>query len=746
MHTRTSILTAFLFLTVAALACGGTAAEIANRSNRPNILLITMDDMNWDSIGAYGCPLPNISPHIDSLADSGLRFQYAYVQTSSCVPSRTTLQTGRYPHSTGVLSFFNVDASFQSLPEILTESGYYTACVNKPRDSSLTDDYDRYWDYHLAMKDAQKRGAPTYAESVKEALTTADARRQPFYCVVNIADPHKPFFNDPASNSKGFDEFEPSKKFSADEIEISGFLPDLPEVRKELQNYYNSVKRGDDCVGAVLKICREIGVSDNTVVFFLSDHGMPLPFAKSSLYPDGVRIPWIVVWPDKIPANSVNDGDMVSAIDLMPTILDVVGVKHPEGLQGHSLLPIFKNELHDSRDCVFVEFNDNAGGHAYPMRAIHTKDHVYIFNAWGSGKNTFNSAATWYQSENAMKRHSASDPELSDRYQFLLHRCVEEFYDLGTDPHCLTNRINDPQFKAACDTMRSHLADWMRATDDYLAEAFLARDDTRQLQKIYEQLDAQALARAESTQWKRYKNRSGGTGKNTSLFSIRTPNISVAPTPLMLEKGALLFNENFSGTTSITKPRWWVKQGTQWSIRNGVLEGKPADSEYQRKRRQIGHHLGDVPRIGLGQLPDTYVISFRFQIDNRPGNAKVPLIEFGHHISRVHFGNSAATLLTNNEKTTHTQIDQFRLKPYHWHHVLAEVGTEDLVIQVTDDSNEINLFHAHDFHFKNAKNRSLEIAGTIQGTAKLDDIKVWSAGKTKDGWLEAVEAAAATAE
>jgi len=101
-----------LVMSCTAIVCVNTRPASADERDRPNVLFITMDDMNWDSIGSYGCKLPDISPNIDSLAKAGMRFQHAYVQTSSCVPSRTTLQTGRYPHSTGVLSFYNIDATF----------------------------------------------------------------------------------------------------------------------------------------------------------------------------------------------------------------------------------------------------------------------------------------------------------------------------------------------------------------------------------------------------------------------------------------------------------------------------------------------------------------------------------------------------------------------------------------------------------------------------------------------------------
>lgn len=703
-----------------------TATTVWGKSDRPNILFITMDDMNWDSMASYGCKLPGISPNMDRLAQSGMRFQYAYTQTSSCVPSRTTFQSGRYPHNTGVLSFYNVDAGFASLPELLKKNGYYTVCINKPRDSSLTDDYERYWDYHQILKGAEKRGASTYAGPLKQAIASAGKLQRPFYCVVNIADPHKPFFNDPSSITKGFDKFGPSKTYSTEDVEIPEFLPQRPEVREEMRNYYNSVKRGDDCVGAVLNALKASGQQNNTVVVFVSDHGMPLPYAKSSLYPDGVRTPWVVVWPNHVSAGIVDDRHLVSAIDFMPTILDITETEHPDGLQGRSLLPLIEGESDRTRDHVFVEFNDNAGGNAFPMRAVHTKDFVYVFNAWGTGNNTFLSAATSYQSEKTMKRLSATDPAIAKRYDFLLHRCVEEFYDLRSDPHCLVNRIDSPEFGRTADKLRQQLDEWMKATDDYLLEAFEARKHTGRLQAIYEQLDAQALARAKTLQWKRYKNRAGGTGKNTQLFKSTGIKPSAKLNTLLLNPGKVLYTEDFSKSPDIAKPRWWIKQNTRWTVEKGTLVGRPASEDYQKQRRIIGHHLGDIPRIGLGKMARSYIISFRFQIDDKPGDAKVPMFEFGHHVSRIYFGPEGAVLLSDHQKKRHQIEKNLKLKPYAWYRVLAEVGESELVAQIMDAQNETTVFRAKVPGFKKAKNLSFGIGTTKQGETRLDDIKVWA--------------------
>ena len=502
------------------LCCLAGLLHASAKQQALNVLFITMDDMNYDSIASYGCEIPDISPHIDSLAEQGFRFEFAYNQTSSCVPSRNVYQTGRYPHNNGMLSFYNVDADFQTLPEALRDAGYFTACVNKPRDSSLTDDYARYWDFQMIMKGPPKRHDAYYAEHFQKALNKAKKAKKPFYCVVNIADPHKPFYNDPKGIKQGFDAYAPSRFYTVDEVSIPAFLPQHPKIREAMRNYYNSVKRGDDCVGAVLQTLEASGLAETTVIIFISDHGMPLPYAKSSLYADGLRTPWIVKWPGKLSPGQIDSEHLVSAIDFMPTVLDIAGVRHPHGIQGKSTLSLMEGQADPSRDVVFAEFNDNAGGLAYPMRAIHTKDFLYVFNAWGSGENKFTSASTWHRTEGVIKGMARNNPEVAKRYQFLLHRCVEEFYDLRSDPHALVNLIDAPEHQERIDAFRTQLNTWMLETDDHLIEAFAARDDLAALQAIYKKLDAESLKRAETLQWKRYKNRAGGTGRNSGLYRL----------------------------------------------------------------------------------------------------------------------------------------------------------------------------------------------------------------------------------
>ena len=488
-------------------------------SAKPNILFITVDDMNWDSVGAYGCPIPEITPHIDSLATEGMLFERAYVQASNCSPSRVVFQSGRYPSSSGMRGFYMVNANYPMLPEVLKNKGYFTAVINKPRDTSFHGNYEQFWDHSTILKDAEKRGAITYEKGMNEFFAIVDQKQQPFYCVVNIADPHKPFFNDPKSTESGFDEYGPSRIYAASEITVPEFLPKHPGVRIEMRNYYNSVKRADDCVGAILKSLKESTYEDNTVVIFISDHGMPLPFAKSSLYEHGIRTPWVIKWPNKIKPKSVDTEHMISAVDFMPTILDICEISKPKGLEGRSFASILEGKTQKHRNHIFAEFNENAIGNVFPTRAVHNKKFAYVFNPWSDGSRSFTSASSFHKSYKVIKELAKTDSELAKRYNHLVYRELEELYDLEKDPNCLNNLAQNPEYLNQLKQMRMKLTQHMTKINDYALEAMENRQSPEKLAHFMEKQDAESIKRAQSIQWKRFKNRLGGTGKNKELFA-----------------------------------------------------------------------------------------------------------------------------------------------------------------------------------------------------------------------------------
>lgn len=321
-------------------------------AEKPNLLLITVDDMNCDSVGVFGCPL-DTTPNIDSLAAEGLRFQYAHVQVGNCFPSRNVMWSGRYSHNNGVEGFYQVKPiDFPALCDVVQNAGYYAAIRGKVSHSTPYQPY--HWDDDLTdLPDGSKehiKNVDSYYRSTKRGIENAKAEGKPFCINVNISDPHTPFWH-PG------DEHPASTVYTAEEIPVPGFLFDDPVVRKELALYYTSVRRADDCVGAILKALEESGATEETFIMFLSDHGMPLPFAKTQLYHHSTWTPLIIKWPGKTETGAVDERHMVSAVDFLPTLCDVIGAEHPEGMDGRSFEPLLRGETQKNRDSVFKLYN-----------------------------------------------------------------------------------------------------------------------------------------------------------------------------------------------------------------------------------------------------------------------------------------------------------------------------------------------------------------------------------------------------
>ena len=488
----------------------------------PNILFITADDLNWDSVGVYGSPVEDISPHIDMLAARGMRFQHAFVNASACTPSRNVMQTGHYPHSSGVVGFYSVVFPEPTLPEALRNAGYFTGIVQKVPDSTPTNDYGRYWNYHDQLPSEKSRTPAAYAAAFEAIVQGAENAEKPFYAVINVEDPHLPFFGGPKAEEAGWDRTPPSRIYQPGEVPIPKFLPQDAAFAQEVADYYSTVRRGDDCVGAVIAALAARGLEATTIIIFLSDHGMSFPFAKSNLYPDSVRIPWIVVWPGVSQPGHLDTEHMISAIDFMPTVLEMAGLSVPGSLEGRSLLPLIRGESQEGRDRVFVELNENPNADVRPARAIYTPDFVYIFNPWSNGERVAVFESRWYRSYATFARLAKADPAVAQRFDFLMHRTVEEFYNYRKDPYAMNNLLNDPDYKAVLDDLRDELGAWMKRTDDYALPAFNSREDPVALERFMAEEDAMALERSKEIEWKRWRNRSGPADEHTRYYDPAT--------------------------------------------------------------------------------------------------------------------------------------------------------------------------------------------------------------------------------
>ncbi|MFT4520088.1 MAG: N-sulfoglucosamine sulfohydrolase [Halioglobus sp.] len=447
---------------------------------RPNFLLITVDDMNTDSVGVYGASVPETTPHIDQLADAGLRFNRAHVQIANCTPSRNVMWSGRYPHTNKVEGFYQVGKpGYKTLSDFMQEAGYFTAIRHKVHSSTPYHPYN--WDLILDVDPAgvklDRYDPRSYGVSTQRTIESAKAAGKPFSLTINIADAHSPFYGLDKEYKVVEDSNTPSRIYSADEVFVPGYLVDDPIIREELSHYYSSVRRADDAVGYILDTLQKSGEADNTVVMFISDHGMAFPFAKTQLYHHSTWTPLIFRWPESIKAGAVDGEHMVSAVDILPTLLEIAGATTPAGIEGRSFLPLLKGHAQSDRDKVFKEYHENSSGSRSPMRAVQSSKYLYIFNPWSDGSRKMDSATFATNTFSRMMELSGGDKELAQRMNLLRYRVPEEFYDVRKDPNCLVNLIADPAYQKDIESLQESLRQHLEKTSDTALIPFVNRTD-----------------------------------------------------------------------------------------------------------------------------------------------------------------------------------------------------------------------------------------------------------------------------
>lgn len=441
---------------VAALIAAPAAAPAAPAPPaRPNLLLITADDLNADSPGWMGHPTSE-TPRLDVLAAASHRFVHAHVTAPICQPSRAALMTGRVPHRNGALGFDPVADDVPTLVEVLRAAGWFTAALNKLE--HMQPRRKLPWDFARGgtgrQPDAVRRG-------VARALAAARRAGQPFFLNVNLEDPHRPWRRAPAH---------PAAALRTRAAPVPGFLEDLPRVRRDLGRYLASVARLDASLGAVLDVLDRAGHGGDTIVVLLSDNGMSAPFAKATVYRHGTWSPVLLRYPG-MPPPATHDA-MVSSVDLMPTLLDLAGVPPPPGLDGRSWVPLLRGEPQPERDAVVTHVNTVRSGAPFPQRCIRTRTSALLFHAWADGRTRFRGEPTRGGSFRALARAARSDEAVAARLAQYEYGAPLAFYDLARDPGERANLIDAPARRADIETLQARLLAHMERTGDPQTGAF----------------------------------------------------------------------------------------------------------------------------------------------------------------------------------------------------------------------------------------------------------------------------------
>ncbi len=443
---------------------------------QPNIILFTADDLGWISLGCYGAT-EDVTPNLDQFAREGMQFNHGFVNAAISAPSRRIMCTGMYGHNSGAMGFLEVDPKRNApiLMDILKDNGYTTGILGKVGHSSPTHDYA--WDFSYDYGDLGRgRNPQLYAQYTEEFIKKAKKDGEPFYMMINSHDPHRPFHNPEDPNALRGNAVEPSRLFTPEEIDVPGFVPDTKEVRLELSHYFNSTRRLDDTFGEVMKVIEKLGCKENTIIVFISDNGVAIPFAKANTYYASNRTPFLVRWPAKIKPQSVNNVDFVSEVDLLATFLDVAGIDVPEKTNGKSFKPALMGKVGKHHTCSYHQIDKKIGGAPTPMRSVITSDYCYIFNAFHDGKRIYKNNNEG-ETMKSMEALAEADPTMQARVELYRKRVPEELYDMRKDPNGLNNLIGSAKHKKALEEMQALMREKMVANNDTLLPTFDARDD-----------------------------------------------------------------------------------------------------------------------------------------------------------------------------------------------------------------------------------------------------------------------------
>ncbi|MDB5309725.1 MAG: hypothetical protein JWO38_3927 [Gemmataceae bacterium] len=430
----------------------------ATAAGKKNVVLLVADDLGMQ-VGCYGDRVAK-TPNIDQLAATGTRFTHGFASVSSCSPSRATLLTGMPTHMCGQYGLAHAEHNahtfrkVKGLPALLGPAGYRSGVIAKlhvlPREVYPFDE-------EIAVN-----GRNVVQVAEKARAFVAGCGDKPFFLLVGFVDPHR-------AGAKGFgNEIQyprgvPADAFDPKTVPVPPHLPDAPDVRAELADYYQSVARMDHGVALVLKVLEEAKQLDDTLVIFLSDNGMPFPGAKTTLYDAGVHLPLVVRKPGQ--KAGVACGAMASWTDIAPTVLDWTGVRAPATLPGRSLLPVLEREKPAGWDVVYGSHQFHEITMYYPTRMVRTRQYKYLLNL--AHQLPFPHAGDLWGSEAWQGILERGDKMMGRRpVAVYLNRPREELYDLNSDPDEVKNLATDPKYTDVLNDLRKECREWQEKTAD----------------------------------------------------------------------------------------------------------------------------------------------------------------------------------------------------------------------------------------------------------------------------------------
>lgn len=434
-------------------------AGAARAAERPNIVLIIADDQTWHDSGCYGNDVVR-TPNIDRLASEGMRFTNCFTATAMCAPTRQQLYTGVFPIRNGAYpNHSKVKPGTKSLVHDFQALGYRVGISGK-----------RHVGPPASFPFDRVGGGNPNLKAIERFLT--EDKSQPAFLVVASHSPHQPWKEGDAS------------VYPPEDIKVPPYLVDVPETRQALSRYYAEVTDFDRELGEVDAILKRNGLKDDTIFIYTSEQGAQFPHGKWTCYDVGLHTALIIRWPGHVAAGSVSDA-LVQYVDLLPTLLDAVGVDPttvdtglpgaPDGgtgFDGRSFLDVLTGKKKSHREFVFGVHTTRGiikGAECYPIRSIRTRTHKLIWNTnysipFQNILTTANDAGRGYWL--AWKRKAQSDPTARKLVDAYIKRPEFEYYDLENDPYELNNLADKPEYRAKIADLKRRLDEWMTQQGD----------------------------------------------------------------------------------------------------------------------------------------------------------------------------------------------------------------------------------------------------------------------------------------
>lgn len=422
------------------------------------ICLHAHDAGRW--IQPYGYPVE--TPNLMRFANEAVLFRKAFCTAPTCAPSRVSLSSGRYPHQMGMFGLPHEGWRYNDFrchwARILRGWGYETALAGVQHECIGSDMPELGYERCL---DNRPKNGEFYQETIDHVerflATRSDPR--PFFLSIGIDEPHRDNIPRPEINLHGGgDRFSKTRYYDPAKLDARftappPWLPDLPVIRREMESYREGVRLMDDYMGRVLYAVRQHGLEQNTLVIITSDHGIEFPGGKMTLSDQGLQVMLLIRGPEWTGFSGGRVIEpMVTHLDVLPTVYELLGKAAPETLEGKSLLPLVQDRVTELHPCIFGQQTHHADRGPEPLRCVRTERYKYVRRLLGA--------------RNVMWHDGPTTPLMRELGWYKQPAPREELFDLYLDPMEVSDRASDPQLASVKAELSRTLDRWMERTGD----------------------------------------------------------------------------------------------------------------------------------------------------------------------------------------------------------------------------------------------------------------------------------------